>query len=160
MPTPRRRRARRRRERTGSGSVKGGEANDLVLRIPQLAEAKANVDAAIAQHDQALTDLERTKIRAPYSGRILEQLVDVGQFVNTGTNMARIFAVDFAEIRLPLTNQQSGFIDLPEDYRDSPSVSAADGRELPRRDPDKATGHTNLQLEGKIVRTEGAIDSR
>jgi len=138
----------------------GGEANDLVLRIPQLAEAKANVDAAVAQHDQALTDLERTKIRAPYAGRILEQLVDVGQFVNTGTNMARIFAVDFAEIRLPLTNQQSGFIELPEDYRDSPSVSAADGQELPRVILTKQQGTHTFSWEGKIVRTEGAIDSR
>ncbi|MGI9240006.1 MAG: efflux RND transporter periplasmic adaptor subunit [Verrucomicrobiales bacterium] len=136
----------------------GGEANDLVLRIPQLAEAKARVDGAIAQHEQAQTDLERTKIRAPYAGRILEQLVDVGQFVTNGTSLARIFAVDFAEVRLPLTNQQSGFIDLPEDYRGSPSEKVEG--ELPTVSLTKKQGLRTFEWEGKIVRTEGAIDTR
>ena len=137
---------------------KGGKANDLVLRIPQLAEAKARVQAAIAQHDQALADLERATIRAPYDGRVLEQLVDVGQFVTTGTSLARVFAVDYAEIRLPLTNRQTGFIDLPEDFRDAPAAEPE--RPLPPASLSKQLGNETYRWEGKIVRTEGAIDAR
>jgi len=137
---------------------KGTPANDLVLRVPQLAEAKANVDAAKAQLDQATIDLDRTKIKAPYPGRIREQLVDVGQYVNTGTSLARIYAVDYAEIRLPLTNQQQAFIELPEDFRgeevdletgDRPSVTLT-----------KKQGSRELTWSGKVIRTEGAMDKR
>ena len=49
--------------------------------------------------------------------------MDVGQFITTGTSLARIFAVDYAEIRLPLTNRQAGFIDLPEDFPELVYVS-------------------------------------
>ena len=136
----------------------GKSANDLVLRVPQLAEAKGRVDAAVAQLDQAQIDLERTKVRAPYAGRVLEQMVDVGQFVNNGTNLARIFAVDFAEIRLPLTSRQTGFIDLPEDFRGA--RSSAEDEDLPSVTLTKKQGLREFTWDGDIVRTEGAIDTR
>ena len=135
---------------------KGTPANDLVLRVPQLAEAKARVEAATAQLDKATIDLGRTKIKAPYPGRIREQLVDVGQFVNTGTSLARIFAVDFAEIRLPLTNRQQAFIDLPEDFRGESSDQNPE--ELPSVTLTKKQGNRELIWNGRVVRTEGAID--
>lgn len=134
----------------------GKEPTDLVLRVPQLAEAKARVDAAIAEEDQARLDLQRTKVRAPYAGRILEQLADVGQFVTTGTSLARVFAVDYAEIRLPLTNKQAAFIDLPEDFRGDPT--SPDSEDLPDLRLTKKQGLKEHSWQGKIVRTEGAID--
>jgi RND family efflux transporter MFP subunit len=137
---------------------KGKEPNDLVLRVPQLVEAKALVDAAVAQLDQAQNNLERTKIRAPYAGRILEQLVDIGQFVTTGTSMARIFAVDYAEARLPLSNRQVGFIDLPEDFRGE--TGGETRSPLPEVVLSKQQGTQTLEWPAKIVRTEGAIDTR
>jgi multidrug efflux system membrane fusion protein len=137
---------------------KGKTANDLALRVPQLTEAKARVDSAVARLDQAETDLERTRVRAPYAGRILEQLVDVGQFVNTGTSLARIFAVDYAEVRLPLTSQQAGFIDLPEDFRGD--TTPTDKEQLPGVTLTKQHGIQKHSWHGKIIRTESAIDTR
>ena len=43
---------------------------DLVLRKPQLKEANANVKAAQADLDDAIRDLERTEVIAPYAGRV------------------------------------------------------------------------------------------
>jgi multidrug efflux system membrane fusion protein len=80
---------------------KTGEPGALALRLPQVAKAEADVSAAKAQIAQAERDLERTVIRAPYDGQVLEQLVDVGQYVNEGTALGQIFAVDYVEIRLP-----------------------------------------------------------
>ena len=130
---------------------RGKKPNDMVLRVPQLAEAEARVDAATAQLDQAEIDLGRTKIRAPYAGRILEQLVDIGQFASTGTSLARVFAVDYAEVRLPLSNRQAEYVPLPEDFRDSSSSGNGPAVKLSKG---------NYHWEGKIIRTEGAIDSQ
>ena len=137
---------------------KGRPANDLVLRVPQLAEAKARLDAAVAELDQAEVDLQRTKIRAPYAGRVLEQLVDVGQYVSNGSTLARVFAVDYAEIRLPLTDRQSAFVDLREDFRGE--SEDADDADLPRVTLAKRAGTREFTWDGKIVRSEGAIDTR
>ena len=52
--------------------------NELVQRIPQLAAARAKVTASEAAVSRAMRDLERTKLRAPYDGRIRQKLVDLG----------------------------------------------------------------------------------
>ena len=58
-----------------------GEPGDLVLRQPQLLAARARVKSAEANLVKARLDLERTRIRAPFDGRVLRQLVDLGQVV-------------------------------------------------------------------------------
>jgi membrane fusion protein, multidrug efflux system len=131
-----------------------GEPSPLVRRVPQLADAEARLSAAEANLALAQRNLERTSLRAPFEGRVLEKFVDVGQFVSTGTVLARLYATDSAEIRLPLTDQQIGFLDLPERYRDS---------DLTPLDPIPVTisGRYGGQLhswQGTIVRAEGAID--
>ena len=88
---------------------KNEPATDLVLRLPQIKQAQANVASAQARLDNALLNLERTKILAPYAGRILTKQVDVGQYVSTGNSLAKIYAVDYAEIRLPLSERQLAF---------------------------------------------------
>ncbi len=81
---------------------KSGEPSALALRLPQMTKAEADVAAAKAQVAKAERDLERTVVRAPYDGQVLEQLVDVGQFVSQVTPLGKIFATDYVEIRLPL----------------------------------------------------------
>ncbi len=90
---------------------------ELVLRKPQLAKARAVVDSAIAKLQRAKLDLKRTEIKAPYAGRVLEQYVDVGQFVLSGTNLVKLFAIDRVEVRLPLSEKQREQLDLPSFYR-------------------------------------------
>ena len=63
---------------------------ELVLRVPQLALARANVAAAEARVREAERDLERTRISAPYDGRVLAKHVDVGQVVGPGTMLATV----------------------------------------------------------------------
>ena len=61
------------------------DAPPLALRTPFLAEAEARVLFAEADLARAERQLERTKIRAPYDGLMREKMVDIGQYVGTGT---------------------------------------------------------------------------
>lgn len=90
-----------------------GEASALTLRQPQLAQAKARLASAEAALDQAKRDLERTEIKAPYRGRVLSKNVDFGQYVqaNPANPIARIYATDQAEIRLPITERETNFLE-------------------------------------------------
>ena len=133
----------------------GGEASPLTLRIPQVAEAEAALASASATVVKAERDLDRTRIRAPYAGRVREKSVDRGQYVTPGTPLAKIYAVDFAEIRLPLPDADLAFVDLPLVYRGS------DSRKL---EPEvilraEFAGHS-YEWRGRLVRTEGEIDPR
>ena len=127
-----------------------GPISDLALRKPQLAEAIAESISAEAALEKAQEDLNRTSIRAPYDGMVQEKRADVGQYVNTGSQLALIFATDYAEIRLPITQRELALIDLP----------SADGSSLPL--PVTLTsraGTIQHTWQGLIVRSEGVFDS-
>lgn len=129
-----------------------GEPTPLVLREPQLAEARAQLAAAQAQLDDTRLDLERTVIRAPFAGRVREKRVDMGQYVTPGAALGRIYATDVVEVRLPLTDRQIGYLGLPHSpHLDIPPVEVT----LKAR----FAGEYH-QWSGFIYRTEGAIDPR
>jgi RND family efflux transporter MFP subunit len=125
------------------------EPSDLVLRIPQLKEATATVGSAKADLEQAMRNLERTKIRAPFAGRVQQRAVGLGQAVGGSTPLGEVFATDFAEIRLPLSPRQLDFITLPSRPGDP---------EVPVTLTDALGGAGSTQWQARIVRTEGAID--
>jgi RND family efflux transporter MFP subunit len=130
-----------------------GDAPELVLRLPQLEAAKARVISAQSALQKSKLDLERTNIVAPFAGRILRKLADVGQVVSGNTSIAEIYATDSIEIRLPLRNRDLGFIDLPERYRYSDVEQGVNS---------KVTILSDLfdgdSWDAELVRTEGAID--
>jgi RND family efflux transporter MFP subunit len=115
-----------------------------------VARAKADVNSARAAVDQAKLDLERTKIRAPFNGRVREKMVGLGQSLNPGTPSAVIFAVDYAEVRLPISARDRKYLSLPElDGAESIPVELYDSI-----DPD-----TSPKWKAHIVRTEGTLDA-
>ncbi|MEZ5329907.1 MAG: efflux RND transporter periplasmic adaptor subunit [Verrucomicrobiales bacterium] len=132
------------------------EPSDLVLRKPQLAEARARLASAEARLTQARKDLERTTLRAPYAGQVLEKNVDVGQYVSPSTVVARIFGVDYAEIKLPLKKEQLGFVEVPEHYRGDANVDAPDG---PKVRLHTEFGGDEVSWDGTIVRAQSSIDT-
>ena len=145
------------RRRMEAPRARPASADDLVLRKPQLAGALAQVRSAEANLARARLNLERTTIRAPYAGRVLEQNVDVGQYVSPGTTLARVYAVDYAEVRLPLTNRQLEFVDVPEIYRNQSPGERSTGPELELTARIGSRSHT---WRGQVVRAEGAIDTQ
>lgn len=136
---------------------KEGDPSPLALRKPQLAEAEAQVAAAAAELVKAERDLDRTLIRAPYAGRILEKQVDVGQFVNTGTTLALIYAIDYVEVRLPIRNNDLSFLELPETYRDERMTANTPQPKV--KLIGKLGGRASV-WEGRLVRVAGALEAR
>lgn len=133
-----------------------GTADSLVLREPQLAGARAGVAGAEARLAQAQLALERTIMRAPYAGRTLELNVDVGQYVSPGTALASIYAVDYVEVRLPLTANQLDFVRVPELYRSDEPGARPPGPSVSLTARSARRAHT---WQGNLVRAEGAIDT-
>jgi len=117
--------------------------------------AMAAVRDARASRSQARRDLERSSVEAPFAGRVREKRVDVGQFVGRGAPVARIYAVDYAEVRLPIPDQEAAFVDLPIDYRGEVGESGGPEVALHARFAGREYTWT-----GNIVRTEGEIDPR
>lgn len=124
--------------------------SDLVLRRPQVAEARASVQAAEAGVLRARRNLERTKIRLPYTGLVRSRAVDLGQYVAPGTVLGVTFSVQTAEVRLSLSNRDLAFLDLP-----------APGDDSERRPPVQLIGEVagrRGEWTGRVVRTEGIVD--
>jgi multidrug efflux system membrane fusion protein len=130
-----------------------GDPGPMVARLPQLAKARADVDSARAQVLKAERDLERTVIRAPYDGQVLEQAADVGQMVSPSTTLGQVFAVDYVEVRLPLPERESQFLSLPQPFRDAAGQSAS----LAVLKTTIA-GRT-VEWQGRVVRVESALDA-
>jgi len=130
------------------------EANlDAAVNAERAASAARRVArAALAQ---AVRDLSRTEILAPYDGRVREEAADVGQWVSRGSPIARLYAVDYAEVRLPVPDAQLAYLDVPlgvsrgEESGALPEVTLrADFAGAPR------------EWSGRVVRTEGEIDAQ
>lgn len=133
-------------------SIDDAELEDLALRKPGLAQALAELESASAMLEKARGDLERTRIRAPYDGLVRQRRADIGQFVNAGTPLADTFAVDRAEVRLPLKQNDLPFLDLP------PPGAEAAPEDAPRVQLSTDIGGQRHSWEGRLVRTEGVFD--
>ena len=125
------------------------EAPLLALREPYLAEARANVLQAEAEVKQAKLKLARTTIRAPYLGMVSAKTVDIGRYVTVATPLGEIFAIDSAEVRLPLTEKDLARIDL---------IRRGDSTELPAVTLRATVASTPVQWAAKVVRSEGVVD--
>ncbi len=121
------------------------KAPSLVIRAPQLAEAKANFAGAKASLDRAALDLERSVVRAPFDGRVRAEHVGLGEFVSRGTVLARVYAIDRFEIRLPVRDEELAYLDLST--RPAVRLSLRFAGSL-------------RHWSGRIVRTEGELDPK
>ncbi len=129
-----------------------GDPRALTLREPHLEDARASVAGAEASLERAERDLERAEIVAPYAGRIRQKNVDIGQFVRVGDAVATIYAVDSAEVRLPLPDEQLAYLDLPLSYR------GGSDQPQPRVTLRATFAGEAHEWQGRIVRTESEID--
>jgi len=128
------------------------EAPILALRLPQLQKAQADVKAAKADVIDAEVKLARTNITAPYDAIMKEKHVDIGQYVSTGSTLAKTFAVDYAEVRLAIKQRDVEFLNLPR-------INQRDGQ-LSKVDIYYQLAGTEYAWTAKLTRYEGEVDSR
>ena len=132
---------------------KKGQPSDLGLRKPQMADARANVSAAEADVEKARRDLERTQITVPYDGLVRLKGVDIGQYVTPGTRLGITFAIDTAEVRLPLTSTDLKYLELPT----GTETRNQNRSFLPVTLSTQSAGITD-EWQAQIIRTEGVVD--
>ena len=142
-----------RQRRLATRSVSSSSQLDTAVSGAHVAEANCReAQAALAQ---ARRNLERTRVLAPFAGRVRRKHVDVGQFVARGSPVARVYAVDYAEVRLPIPDRDAAFVDLPIDYRNE--ENAGEGPSVELRASFAGRGY---RWQGRIVRTEGELDPK
>ncbi|HEB54198.1 MAG TPA: efflux RND transporter periplasmic adaptor subunit, partial [bacterium] len=78
-------------------------ADPLVLREPQIRDAKMAVAAAKAQLERANNDLLRCRVQLPFAGRVRSVHADIGQTVQRGQRLAVVLDTSAFEVRLPIS---------------------------------------------------------
>lgn len=141
-------RGRHRQARREWRDLGSDEANDLFLRKPQLHAAEQALAAARADVDAAELALARTRITAPFAGRIETKRTDIGQYVALGTVLAEVYAADVMEVRLPLADSQLGLLGVPL-HAEAPPIPVTLSARI---------GDQVWQWQGKITRTEANVD--
>ena len=128
-------------------------ASDLVKRIPQIEKAEAEALAAEARLNQAIRDLNRSRVKAPFQGRILKTMADVGQQVGSSASaaLAEIYALDSAEINLALSRSEMNFLGFADGFKPSDELNV-------RAQVLDASGEVIHQ--GVLDRSEGVVDPR
>ena len=117
------------------------------------ATALASAKSELVKADK---NLNRTKVRLPYDGMVLSKDIGLGQYVTVGTPLGMTFATVYAEVRLPLSDRDLSFIQLPTAKKLLNSGVGSGPKVI----------FTAEQLgplakwEGQIVRSEGVVDEK
>ena len=130
------------------------EASPLRLNKPQVDRASAMLEAAKAELAAAKLNFDRTKISAPFAGRIMTKTAELGQFMSRGSSVGRVFATNAMEIRIPMTDIQLGELGISLGY------TFSDNNQTPL----KATVSTNFgiqrhQWQGHLKNVDASIDN-
>jgi RND family efflux transporter MFP subunit len=119
----------------------GKQTPPLVAKAPQIAQAKAQLQAAVARRDIQQVNLERSVYSLPFSGRVVESSAEEGQMLSTSQSFGRVYALDAVEIVISLAPEQLSKIAPAEDRL---AVITADG----------------ISFEGRIARVAAERDPR
>lgn len=140
-----------RRLQARTGTTDAPAATDLgalALKEPQLKLAASLLKSAEARLADAQTRLRRTRITAPFNGRLRQKNADLGQYVAPGQALATLYSTDAVEVVVPLASHDVALI---------PDLWNAERRDI------GATvfatfGGERYAWSGRVVRTEGTLD--
>ena len=138
----------------------GGEPSALLLRKPQLAQARAALEAAEAAVERARLNLARTRVTAPFEGRVRAKRADVGQSVSPGTPLADVYATEYAEVRLPVSKQDLAYLDVGVGWSADGGSGGGDGKgaEGPPVALHGDLAGATRSWTARVVRTDAEID--
>ena len=81
----------------------GAEVPALVARVPQIAQAEAQLAAARARERVTALDLERTVFSLPFDGTVTRTSAEIGQLLTRGQSFGEVFADDAIEVVAPVS---------------------------------------------------------
>jgi RND family efflux transporter MFP subunit len=122
----------------------------LVARQPQIASAKASLQSAKAQLQQAQLNLRRTRISMPFSGRVVQSTMDVGEVISANNAIGVVYSNELYEIPVPLEIDKLAWLDIP-DQNDTVKANTATILVV-------IAGQT-YRLVGRVIRVESELNS-
>lgn len=123
-------------------SPNGIRETTLVLRKPQLEQARAVVASAESDLEAARLDLERTRISAPFHALVLSKAVDAGAMTAAQGTLATLVDVTCYQVE----------VQVPLDRLDRIRVHETQGSPARIR-----SLYAGREWEGRVVRTTGAV---
>lgn len=129
----------------------GEEAPPLLVREPQVREARAQLAAAKADLASAELNLERTRVSLAFDGLVVDESVDPGQLVVSGQRVATVYGTGAVEIRVPLDDGELAWFDVPGHAGGKTGPPAAVSADF------AGARHT---WRGRVDRLEGRVDPR
>ncbi len=124
------------------------EGRALTLRKPQLARAEANLAAAESAVAQAELDLSRTRVVAPFNALVGAEGVDLGQLVNSQTEIAVLSGTDRYWVQASIPIDELAHMKVP----DSNGMGGSEARVSLRSDG------VAISKTGKVVRLLGDLE--
>lgn len=112
-------------------------------RKAAIGESELIIEAARRGIVKAEQDLAYTEIKAPFNAVIDKQLVEFGQFISAGRSVARLLSSDTAEVTLPVTPVEAGFLESSSGVGVVLSAQIGERRE---------------QWQAKVARIEARVD--
>ncbi len=124
-------------------------ATQYARHIPQLEFAKSRVEAAQAALNYAHNQLEKTLIKAPISGQVIEENINQGEYLQGLSAISKIYGTKFVEVRLPLNDHQIDILGITDALNNGDKIIV----KVNSFHDQKTTWH------GSITRIEGERDS-
>ncbi|MBT3783506.1 hypothetical protein HOF92_00945 [bacterium] len=140
-----------------------GHENALAQIPHKITLQRANISSARISVQEAMIRLERTEIRAPFTGKLNDRKGEVGEFLGMGVSLGRLVSLESLELKIPvpqseiktlLGNSSTGIADLPSAGK---QLRLDDSRRFVKIDPVAPKGPGVL---GKISRFGAAYDPK
>ncbi|TWT56169.1 efflux RND transporter periplasmic adaptor subunit [Allorhodopirellula solitaria] len=128
---------------------------ELVLRGPQIASIRAEVNAAKAAVERAQLELDRATIVAPFDAQIISQSVNVGSQVSPGDELARMVGTKQYWVSAALPVRSLRWVRFPSD---GPSGENTPGSDVTLRNTDGWPA--GVERAGKVARMIGSVDQQ
>ena len=119
--------------------------NELSHSKLQLDMASSTRKAAASALAVAKKQLENATVRAPFNGKVMARGIQEQEQVIAGRPLGQIYSTEHFILRLPLTQEQLAFIDIPDTHHTT-------GSHLVARNE-----NTGEEWQGTIIHSEGFI---
>jgi len=96
----------------------GKKSSQYARHLPQLQFAQSQADAALAALNYANNQLTKTEIKAPIAGKVIEDNINQGEYLQSLSAISKLYGTKIVEVRLPLNDHQIDILGLKENIGD------------------------------------------
>ena len=135
----------------GSSAPSTAEGKALALREPQLQSAIAALASAQSGLEIAKLNVQRTKVRAPFSAFVQSEQIEMGQLVDKATVLGTLVGTDefWAQVSLPVAELK--WVQQPDASGTGGSTATVYQR---------LAGGGTIEREARVVRLAGDLDPK